>query len=76
MLGLGDSMARSVDVGLLLQKVRNARGYSKAEMARKLQTSASHIDSVENGDVSIKIDTLKRWAEALGCDLKIDLEDR
>lgn len=52
-------------------KIRNARlaaGLTQEELARKMQVSSSMIGIYENGIRKPKLDTINRFAVALGCD--------
>ena len=52
-------------------KIRNARlaaGLTQEELARKMQVSSSMIGIYENGVRKPKLDTINRFAVALGCD--------
>lgn len=66
----------SIEVGKLLKEAREAKRMSQAALAVLIGTSASHVSSAEAGGISMKIDTLQRWANALDLALKIELEER
>jgi len=55
---------------------RLALGLSQAELARRCATSQSAIARLENGGRPPRIDTLLRLAEALECDLAVELRPR
>ena len=55
---------------------RLALGLSQAELARLCATSQSAIARLENGGRPPRIDTLLRLAEALDCDLAVELRPR
>jgi ribosome-binding protein aMBF1 (putative translation factor) len=55
---------------------RLALGLSQAELARLCSTSQSAIARLENGGRPPRIDTLLRLAEALDCDLAVELRPR
>ncbi len=47
---------------------------SKAELARRMETSRSQVDRILNGDdPGIRLDTLERAAKAVGCKLRLEL---
>jgi len=55
---------------------RLALGLSQADLARRCATSQSAIARLENGGRPPRIDTLLRLAEALDCDLFVELRPR
>jgi len=55
---------------------RLALGLSQADLARRCATSQSAIARLENGGRPPRIDTLLRLAEALDCDLAVELRPR
>jgi ribosome-binding protein aMBF1 (putative translation factor) len=55
---------------------RLALGLSQVELARLCATSQSAIARLENGGRPPRIDTLLRLAEALDCDLAVELRPR
>lgn len=56
-----------------LVRARTKAKMSQAEVAKKLGTSQSAIARLEGGGVSPSISTLKRYADATGSKLQIDL---
>jgi len=55
---------------------RLALGLSQAELARRCGTTQSAIARLENGGRPPRIDTLLKLADALGCDLAVELRPR
>ena len=55
---------------------RQARGLSQRELAELVGTTQSAIARLERGGRPPRIDTLLRIADALDCDLVVDLEPR
>ena len=55
---------------------RLALGLSQSDLARRCGTSQSAIARLESGGRPPRIDTLLRLAEALGCELAIELRPR
>ena len=55
---------------------RRARGLSQAELAELTGTTQSAIARLESGGRPPRIDTLLRIAEALDCELIVDLRAR
>ena len=55
---------------------RVARGLSQSELARMVGTTQSAIARLESGGRPPRIDTLLRIADALDCDLQVELTPR
>ena len=55
---------------------RLALGFSQVDLARRCTTSQSAIARLENGGRPPRIDTLLRIADALDCDLAVELRPR
>ena len=55
---------------------RLARGMSQHELAQAVGTTQSAIARLETGGRPPRIDTLLRIADALGCDLVVELRPR
>lgn len=55
---------------------RNAKGMSQRELAELCGTTQSAIARLERGGRPPRIDTLLRIADALDCDLVVELEPR
>lgn len=53
-------------VGLLLKQARLEAGLTQEEVAEKLHTRKSAISRIENHSDDIKLSTLKRFAQAVG----------
>ncbi len=53
-----------------LKEIRNARGISQNELARKLEMSLANVQKIEYGKAkSIPLDTLDRLCEILECEV-------
>jgi transcriptional regulator with XRE-family HTH domain len=59
-----------------VSKQRHARGYSQQELAHICGTTQSAIARLEKGGRPPRIDTLLKIAEALDCDLAVELRPR
>jgi len=59
-------------IGVLLRQARESEGITQEEIARKLNTKKSAISRIENHSEDIRLSTLRKYAEALG--KKIHLE--
>ncbi len=55
---------------------RRSRGLSQADLAALVGTTQSAIARLESGGRPPRIDTLLRIAEALDCDLQVELRPR
>ena len=59
-----------------LQQAMEAAHISKAEMARRMQTSRSHLDRLLDPDNErVQLDTLMKAAAAVGKRVRIELEN-
>jgi len=58
------------------QQIRNLRlrlGYTQKDLAKKLGVIQQYISRIETGMENISIDTIKKIAKVLGCNLTIKL---
>jgi DNA-binding XRE family transcriptional regulator len=55
---------------------RQEKGYSQRELAERVGTTQSAIARLERGGRPPRIDTLLNIAEALDCDLRVELAPR
>ena len=69
-----DSGYEDFKIGVLLRQVREAAGLTQEELARKMNTKKSVISRMENHADDIRLSTLRRYAEALGADIQIRVE--
>jgi len=60
-------------IGALLKKAREDAGFTQEELAEKLNTRKSAISRIENHAEDIKLSTLKRFANALGKELYLEV---
>ncbi|MEI2700783.1 MAG: helix-turn-helix transcriptional regulator [Baekduia sp.] len=75
--------SRGMDGGWLFAQIaddvaarRQQLGLSQTDLARKVATTQSAIARLESGGRPPRIDTLLRIADALDCELQIDLKPR
>lgn len=54
---------------------RKALGLTQSDVAAKMNTSQSMIAKIESGRANLTLETLAAYAETLGVDFKIKLED-
>jgi len=60
-------------IGVLLKKAREEAGFTQEELAEKLNTRKSAISRIENHAEDIKLSTLKKFANALGKELRLEV---
>jgi HTH-type transcriptional regulator / antitoxin HipB len=60
-------------IGVMLKTARENAGLTQAEVARRLGTHKSAISRMENHAEDIRLSTLQRYAEAVGCFLDLRL---
>jgi DNA-binding XRE family transcriptional regulator len=59
-----------------LIRARTGANLSQSELARRLGTTQSAIARLEGGNVSPSLSTLRRYAEATGSRLQVDIVPR
>lgn len=70
---VNEAAAREVIAWQIRTKMESEH-ISKAELARRMETSRSQVDRILAGnDPGIRLDTLERAAAAVGCALHIEL---
>ena len=60
-------------IGVLLRQARETAGLTQEEVARRLRTKKSAISRIENHAEDVRLSTLRRYAEAVGARLQIQL---
>ena len=60
-------------IGVLLRQAREHEGLTQEEIARRLKTQKSAISRIENHAEDIRLSTLRRYAEALGKEIKLEI---
>lgn len=60
-------------IGLMLRRAREEAGMTQEELARKMNTKKSAISRIENHAEDIRLSTLKKFAEAVGRGLTLNL---
>jgi ribosome-binding protein aMBF1 (putative translation factor) len=61
-----------LNIGLALAKERQKKGLSQREIARRIGTSAPQISRTERSPEHSNVQTLQRYAKALG--MKLDMK--
>ena len=65
-----------MDINKELKKRREEMKMTQKELAELIHKDATTISKLEHGDgLHHQIQTVKDWAAALGCELKIDIYD-
>jgi transcriptional regulator with XRE-family HTH domain len=63
------------ELALTLRKMRNAKGYTQADVAARSGLSQSHVSKLEAATGSMpEIETVRRYAEACGMGLRLDFQ--
>ena len=60
-------------IGLLLKQAREEAGLTQEEVAKRLRTKKSAISRIENHSEDIKLSTLKRFAQAVGKEISLQV---
>jgi HTH-type transcriptional regulator / antitoxin HipB len=60
-------------IGVLLRQARENAGVTQEEVAGKLNTKKSAISRIENHAEDIRLSTLRKYAEAIGKELKLEV---
>ena len=68
-----DSEYEQFKIGVLLKQAREEAGLTQEELAARLKTKKSAISRIENHAEDINLATLKRFAQALGKHLKLEV---
>jgi HTH-type transcriptional regulator / antitoxin HipB len=68
-----DAGYQEFKIGAVLKHARQEAGITQADLAKKLYTQKSAISRMENHAEDIRISTLKKFAEALGKSLRIEV---
>ena len=60
-------------IGAMLRQAREEAGLTQEEVAQRLHTKKSAISRIENHADDVRLSTLRRYAEAIGANLQINL---
>lgn len=58
-------------IGVLLKQAREDSGLTQEEIAKRIKTKKSAISRIENHAEDIRLSTLRKYATALGKELKV-----
>ena len=70
---LYDRGYQAFHIGARLKLAREDAGLTQAQVAERLRTHKSAISRMENHAEDIRLSTLQRYAQAVGCILKLEL---
>lgn len=73
--GFADLDDAASDLGQMLARRRKWLYLSQSDVAEKMGTSQSAIARLEAGGTDVRVSTLVRYAEALGCTIAIELNE-
>ncbi len=60
-------------IGAMLRQARESEGITQEKIARKLNTKKSAISRIENHSEDIRLSTLRKYAEALGKEIRLEI---
>jgi len=60
-------------IGVLLRQARENSGITQEQVAQKLRTNKSAISRIENHSEDIRLSTLRKYARALGKDIRLEI---
>ena len=64
---------QAFQIGVMLKTAREDAKLTQAQVAKRLGTHKSAISRMENHAEDIRLSTLQRYAQAVGCILKLEL---
>jgi len=70
---LFDEYGRQLEISYQILKLRQARGLSQNDLAKKIGTNQSNVARIESGQQNFTIKLLDKIASALEVDLKVRL---
>lgn len=60
-------------IGVMLRQAREREGITQEEIAKKLNTKKSAISRIENYSEDIRLSTLRKYAEAIGKEIRLEI---
>jgi len=61
-----------MEIKTVLREMRKSAGLKQADLAKMLGYSQAKISEYESGKHSPGFETIQRWADACGCEVKVD----
>lgn len=74
--GAYEKAGRAIELGEMVRRLREARGWTQAELGQRMGASQPFVARLELGGVDPTIPTLERVSAALGTELVIELRER
>lgn len=68
-----DKGYKNFSIGAVLKMAREEAGLTQEQVARKLKTKKSAISRIENHADDIRLSTIKRFAEAVGRKIELNI---
>ncbi|MFG7180699.1 helix-turn-helix domain-containing protein [Burkholderia pseudomallei] len=69
-------MARTESIGMLLRALRRSRGLTQDALSKRIGLSRASIANMELDRQNVSLDTLQRFANALGYEVKLQIKPR
>jgi ribosome-binding protein aMBF1 (putative translation factor) len=69
-----DAEDKRIELVLQIIKLRQQRGMTQADLAKAIGTRQANVSRLERFDANLTLVTLEKVAQALGANLRIDLE--
>jgi len=70
-----DSEVLKKQVGLKIKELRQKRGWSRDQVANKLEMSANGVGHIERGEVDTSLVRLSKIAQAFNAKIKVEIDD-
>jgi transcriptional regulator with XRE-family HTH domain len=70
-----DSEVLKKQVGLKIKELRQKRGWSREQVAGKLEMSANGVGHIERGEVDTSLVRLSKIAQAFNAKIKVEIDD-
>lgn len=68
-----DKGYKNFSIGVLLKMAREEAGLTQEQVAKRLKTKKSAISRIENHAEDIRLSTIKRFAEAVGRNIELNI---
>ena len=69
-----DAEDKRIELVLQIIKLRQQRGMTQSDLAKAIGTRQANVSRLERFDANLTLGTLEKVAQALGANLRIDLE--
>ena len=73
MIGEDTKLLAASYIARVIKKARETKGWSIYKLAYKSGVNCTHIYRIEEGFLSVRIDTLHKLCKALGLEIKVPL---